>query len=503
MRPSPKESRPDSPPPRHPGKSSPGPGRIDSESILSSLRRSPGSEILGFTCPVEEIDPLALVESMPEEKELFYWEKPDEEFAIAAGGALRCLRATGKERFSDIARKSAELAGRIVALSALEHTLAQPLLLGGYSFGDHNIHENWKRFGAARFTLPEWSLVRSGSLHLLTVNVPAGSRPAETTLRLLEEQLELFERRCREARRTTPPGRNGQRDRKNATRLFDNAHSRKEWDRRVERSRRMISDGLFDKIVLSRSLDLEAEKEIDLPGVLYRFRHRFPGCYNFMVRPGGTTVFAGASPERLVSLNRRQLLTDGLAGSTARGESALEDLALGRRLMDSFKERSEHRYVIEEIRNNLRPFTSRIDYPQTPGIKKLNNVQHLYTPIRAEVRKPMSIHELLGKLHPTPAVGGFPKEKAVPHIHHLESLDRGWYSGPLGWVTLSGNGEFAVAIRSALIDGKCARLYAGSGIVRDSDPLREWEETAIKFRPVLEALEQSATGTAGSRRNDE
>ncbi|MGM0506820.1 MAG: isochorismate synthase, partial [Bacteroidota bacterium] len=219
----------------------------------------------------------------------------------------------------------------------------------------------------------------------------------------------------------------------------------------------------------------------------------FSDCTNFLIRSGDSPLFLGASPERLVSLNRNRIHTDGLAGSTARGASAGEDDALGQTLMKSPKERSEHQYVVREILDQLRPFTREIDHPKQPRLKKLHNVQHLYTPITAQANREMSVHDLARTLHPTPAVGGTPRMVALQTLTRFEPFGRGWYSGPIGWSDLTGNGEFCVAIRSALIDHTSARLFAGSGIVADSDPDREWEETNMKFRPILEALKPVET----------
>lgn len=206
----------------------------------------------------------------------------------------------------------------------------------------------------------------------------------------------------------------------------------------------------------------------------------------------------GATPERLISLRKDLMKTEGLAGSISRGRSATEDVSLGHTLMESDKERSEHDFVVRDIRNTLKKHSHRIEHPSQPSLKKLSNVQHLYTPISARIHDSTTIHELAGVLHPTPAVGGFPKTNAVPFINQIEDIDRGWYAGPTGWFNLKGFGELAVAIRSAWVENNRAQLYAGCGIVEDSDPLTEWEETRMKFRPLLDALTKATV-----KKNDE
>lgn len=456
--------------------------------LKTAIQNRPEREWISWTVLAEAIDPLACIE-MADEQDLHYWEQPEESFAIAAGGAVARLQATGPDRFNRISEQARALRERHLHLSDIPHSLASPILPGGYSFSDHNIEKQWKGFGAARFTLPEWVLTRSGNLYMLTLSIRREKRPAGELVAKLLERAARFHRLCRKVR-DSGPVKNGKAA-KNSVLTLQSKSTWKEWERQVGQARQMIRTGSFQKIVLARQLEAVSASPINIPHALYHFRHRFPGCFNFMIRTDEGTAFMGASPERLVSLNSRRILTEGLAGSIARGESAVEDLTLGQELMGSKKERSEHRFVVEDIRNSLATWTRRVNHPEKPLLKKLNNVQHLYTPISAEAEGEISIHHLVGSLHPTPAVGGFPREKAVPHITSIESLDRGWYAGPIGWFNLDGNGEFAVAIRSALVNGTRARLYAGSGIVQDSDPEREWEETIIKLRPVLEAIKPS------------
>lgn len=453
--------------------------------LQSAIKNHPDREWISWTVLAEAIDPLACIE-MTDEQDLHYWEQPEESFAIAAGGSVARLQATGPDRFNRISEQARDLREHHLHISDIPHSLASPILPGGYSFSDHNIEKHWKGFGAARFTLPEWVLTRSGNLYMLTLSIRRENRAAGELAAELLERADRFHRLCRKVR-DSGPGKNGSVVRSSALTLQSKS-TWKEWERQVEQARQMIREEAFQKIVLARQLEAVSAHSINIPQALYHFRHRFPGCFNFMIRTDEGTAFMGASPERLVSLNSRRILTEGLAGSTARGESAVEDLTLGQELMASEKERSEHRFVVEDIRNSLASWTHRVNHPDKPLLKKLNNVQHLYTPISAETEREISIHQLVGSLHPTPAVGGFPREKAIPHITSIESLDRGWYAGPVGWFNLAGNGEFAVAIRSALVNGTRARLYAGSGIVRDSDPEREWQETIIKLRPVLEAI---------------
>ena len=212
-----------------------------------------------------------------------------------------------------------------------------------------------------------------------------------------------------------------------------------------------------------------------------------------MIRHNDTASFIGCTPERLASFQSNFILTEGLAGSISRGDTASEDVMLENDLLRSSKDLHEHKIVLSAIEQQLAPFSSNITHPTKPSVKKLSNVQHLYTPITASILEGVSKTELLKKLHPTPAVGGFPRAEAVKFIQQHEDFDRGWYAAPIGWINTSGNGEFAVAIRSGLIMKNQVRFFAGCGIVQDSDPQKEWEETNMKFIPMLTALKYAGS----------
>ncbi|MEX1010428.1 MAG: isochorismate synthase [Balneolaceae bacterium] len=449
------------------------------------------SEWLTVSLPVPETDPLALLEQFTEEQEIYYWEQQDHDFSLASGGAATVLKTTGRNRFEEMGSLVRSLHKRIVNWSPIQHSLAEPLLLGGYSFSDYAVRSPWNRFGAARFILPEWTLKRSGRLCLLSLAVPIKEEdPEQLTTRLVNKLKKFSSIQQKLQEHTFRPGK----ERSGILKIQESSETREVWNRKVNRLRQNIHAGEYKKVVLARTLDLTSEEPIQATRVVHTLRYRYSGCYTFLIRAAGGPCFAGSTPERLLSLRKQSMLTEGLAGSTPRGKSASEDASLGLNLLGSKKERSEHRYVVRDIERALEPVSEEIDFPSTPVIKRLQNVQHLYTPIRARIREGYGIHELAGRLHPTPAVGGYPSTSAIPAIEELEPFDRGWYAGPVGWCTTDGSGEFAVAIRSALIEGSSARLFAGCGIVADSDPDREWNETELKLEPLLEALGQAASG---------
>ncbi|MEX0904760.1 MAG: isochorismate synthase [Balneolaceae bacterium] len=454
--------------------------------FLHSANRS-ASPLLSVTLPVAGIDPLAALELDTNHQEKFYWDHPENSITIAAAGMIREFKATGSNRFKNIADDISRIKKDIAAYTAIKHSMAGPLFLGGYSFEDHNVGKIWKKFGGARFVLPEWTLVKNGSLHLLTLTIEKNNRSADEIYQEIIEQITDFINLAGKLLQKKQPSVNGK---TSILCTLQSPEDHTEWISKVKKARSLIRQKKFDKIVLARSVSVESKFDLQPTVLAHGLRQKFPECYNFMIQRDPDTAFIGAAPERLVSLRKEVVLTEGLAGSISRGHSASEDAALAHTLMKSRKDRSEHQFVVQAISESLKLFSDSIEHPDQPSVKKLQNVQHLFTPISASPKDGVQIHELIQELHPTPAVGGFPKQKAVPYIQELEQIERGWYSAPVGWFNLSGCGEFAVAIRSALLHKNRAELYAGCGIVSDSDPENEWKETLLKFRPIMEALIQ-------------
>lgn len=444
------------------------------------------SPLLSITLPIAGIDPLAALELNPDYDEKFYWAHPENSISISAAGMVRELQATGKERFDEITNQTVKIKEEIQAYTAIQHSMAGPLFLGGYSFTDHNVGQTWKEFGAARFVLPEWMLVEVGNFHLLTLAIEKDGRSADDIYQEIISKITDFLNLAGKLRHSEPQ----EKVQSNILCTLQAPEDRERWFSKVEKAKKLIEYKKFEKIVLARSVSFQSKREL-IPTVLaHKLRQKYSACYNFMIQRDPKTSFIGASPERLASFNNGVFLTEGLAGSISRGKSAMEDASLAHTLLNSSKDREEHKFVVQAIDDNLKPFSDRVEHPKQPQIKKLQNVQHLFTPIRASIKEGVEIHELVQQLHPTPAVGGYPRDESVPYIQAIEQIDRGWYSAPVGWFNLKGSGEFAVAIRSALLHDNTAELFAGCGIVSDSDPEKEWKETLLKFVPLMDALNQ-------------
>ena len=269
---------------------------------------------------------------------------------------------------------------------------------------------------------------------------------------------------------------------------------RREWEALVEDAAHACRNGALEKVVLARAVRACARGgPFNPPAALERLRDAYPNAYVFAVARG-PRCFLGATPERLVRLRDGAVDATCLAGSAPRGETPEEDTRLGNALLASAKERAEHAVVVRSVRAALEGVCSEVHSPNVPRLLRLRNVQHLYTPVDGRVSWPTCVLDLVQRLHPTPAVGGYPREGALRFIRDREGLDRGWYAGPVGWLDRRGDGEFAVALRSALLHGTEATLFAGCGIMAQSCASDEYAETCLKLRPMLNALGTEAIG---------
>lgn len=442
-----------------------------------------------LTIAIETIDPLAALEILGSANEFrYYWEIPDRGHAIAGGGAVETLKSTGPDRFQDMAKKIEDVKEKLHEITETKHSMAGLHFLGGFSFSDFNSGKHWRSFGSASFTIPEWMVVKDGKLCLLTLTkkIEKSHTPGKLTEQLSETATHIARKLSEYDESILKPEllKSGS----NAYSIQPNNNAYKNWISGINQAKELMQDGIFEKIVLARELKLKTNHPVSATRALNKLRNSYPGCYSFLIQHGKEGVFLGSTPERLVSFNAHYLLTEGLAGSISRGDTATEDAVLEKKLLNSSKNLREHQYVVSAIRQRLEAFAGKLQNVPRPVVKKLSNVQHLYTPIRAQLNQNLNPCLIVEKMHPTPAVGGFPTDKALPYIPQLEQFDRGWYAGPVGWLNNRGDGEFSVAIRSGLISDNTVRFFAGCGIVSDSDPESEWEETKLKFIPMLSAL---------------
>ncbi|ADJ15055.1 isochorismate synthase [Halalkalicoccus jeotgali] len=408
-----------------------------------------------------------------------YWTAPHG-LEIAGGGAAARLRATGDERFETLRADAERLFSSPNAALAGGDDLpapARPRAFGGVAFhAGHDPVTPWEGFPAAEFVVPRIQLTRTDETTWLTVSASGTDVAVGDVKRELEDVRAALAAHPAMQPSGGSPGIAG-------TRLRT---SREEWTRQVQRATDRIAAGELRKVVLAQSLEVDLASGIEIPDVLERLRRTYPECYRFLIEPTDAASFFGAPPERLVSLSGRRVETEALAGSVARGETPEEDHELMSSLFESEKIRHEQGVVVDTIREQLEPLGEiRVD---ERTVRKLATIQHLRTPIRADLADEEHVLSIVEALHPTPAVGGLPPERAWETIRGTETFDRGWYASPVGWFDADGDGEFAVAIRSGVASDARLTLFAGNGIVADSDPDEEWAEVQLKYRPILDAL---------------
>jgi salicylate biosynthesis isochorismate synthase len=430
-----------------------------------------------------EVDPASVVcASRREDEPWFLFEQPDRAHrALAALGEAVELRASGPGRFKEVAERWRRLAGEAQGDPA--DAGGGPLAVGGFSFApEGGSSPHWRGFAPASLTVPELALSRSerDGRRRVRLTLTALAQPDDTAEELLASLLARVGGLRSAPLPLLDPAPTGR---------FQvvSAMPPEHYEQAVGRAVEMIGAGRLKKIVLAREVQVHAPSAYDAAAVFGVLREEFPSCFVFCVGRGSSTLIA-ASPELLVRREGQRVSTLALAGSSRRSADPAVDDHLGEQLLRDPSYREEHAIVARRIERILRPHSVWVTAASEPGLARIANIQHLATPIRAQLAEPIEALELARLMHPTPAVGGEPLRTAAPLIPALEGLDRGWYSGPVGWTDAAGDGEFCVALRCALLNGDVARCYAGNGIVRDSDPARELAETEIKLAALLPLL---------------
>ena len=446
--------------------------------------RNEGRSVLVSACEqIAAVDPLALLESidyalMPER---MFWSEPREALAFAAAGAVYTFEHSGPGRFSETDRELNDVLRDAIIDGVPDQRGAGPIVVGGFAFdADGPRSETWEGFGSSRLFLPT-ALVTSGNGESwLTLNllVDVNGETSMSTRSLAQIADRLAD--------GSPTGFDTVPD-PTGRMIFSGDDS--SYASVVSQAISAIRSGEFDKVVLARSVNAQSESDIDAFAVIRSLRAVHTGAFVFGIW-SNDKVFAGASPELLVQQDRGEVRASSLAGTIERGQTADHDTSLARQLEASAKDRAEHAAVRDALFAALTESCDNVVAPETPVILSLSNVHHLHTPLKATLRDGKSLLDLVETLHPTPAVGGTPRAAALEFIKQNEELDRGWYAAPVGWIGRS-SGEFAVALRSALIHGEQATLYAGCGIVMDSDPEMEVEESNLKLHAMKSALTAS------------
>lgn len=373
---------------------------------------------------------------------------------VAHGESLRIPVGTGPSRFADVRRAFLDVASRSQVVDSVGVPGGGLIAFGSFTFDPAD--------ESSVFVVPAVLVGRMGDTTWRTTISSGDALPEDHS-------------------RTPPSETHGPADR---PRYSGSTLTDTEWLEGVASAIDRIRANELEKVVLARDLSLWSRKPFVVQELLRSLESRFPSCFTFLVEG-----LVGASPERLVAVTGREVRSRVLAGTCRRGLTEAEDAELGAGLLRSAKDRWEHDLAKRSVVAALEPLCDRIDAPAEPSLIRLDNVQHLGSDVIGRLETDHHVLDVLATLHPTAAVGGSPTDRALSLIRELEGFDRARYSGPVGWCTPEGDGDFAIALRCAALDGSRARLFAGAGVVADSLPESELMETWLKFSTMRDVLD--------------
>ncbi|MDF2557162.1 MAG: isochorismate synthase [Bacillales bacterium] len=451
------------------------------DSVIRARNNATESNQTVVFCHVKKIEKVSILNIYKNSErkykgKRFYWENLEQNLKfVGIDTAFKLqMKETETNRF-DVVEKFWDDFSELMVITGVQNIIGTgPICYGAFSFKPELTDLIWDEFGALLFYIPRHLISNvDGACYLsstLIVN-------ADTT----DEEIDLFEAEFTQILQLDS-------EINVQYKSFSIAEtSIHEWTDMVEDVLSVIRSGELEKVVLARSTELIFNHEISSSTVMENLSLQQNNSYLFALENEHST-FLGASPERLILKQGQNISTACVAGTTSRGETEELDQKLEFELINDEKNINEHNFVVDYIRSILEKKCIQLEIPSKPQILKNKSVQHLYTPVFGQAFVGDSILNFAKDLHPTPAMGGIPLNTALQKIDELENIDRGFYASPIGWMDSQGNGEFIVGIRSALLNRNKAILFSGCGIVGDSDPIKEYEETAMKFKPMLSAL---------------
>lgn len=435
------------------------------EQAVSQANASQRPILASYSWEIEATDMRSLEQGI---EERFYFATPDRSMRAIGFGIVQQLQASGTDRFLRIQSQWANL--------NRDHVGHDLFAFSGFSFTELNQPDyRWSSFGDASMTIPKFLFLEQDGKTRVTIF--ARVEPMDQVDSILN-QLALDFAKVNKPQTRTLTG---------VTRLRLSRDGNEAFEASFQQAMHYLETTL-EKIVLAREVVYELDRPLDVAAVVAELEDTQPGSYVFCFQPNPEEAFIGATPERLVQKHGRRLETAAVAGSAPRHETDEMDEALGQSLLQDQKNRMEHGIVADSIERTLSAFSEKLDCPDTPILLKNRHIQHLYTPITARLKADVTLFQLIEKLHPTPALGGEPKQLAVDAIQEIETFERGWYGSPVGWMNGQDDGEFIVAIRSGLFTERAVILYAGCGLVEGSHLDSELAETETKLSPMLQAL---------------
>lgn len=405
----------------------------------------------------------------------YFWQNREKTLTLVGLGHAHIIQSEqGHARFDEVEQQWQQLTKNIVTEEQL-----RPILFGGFTFDTDNMTDGeWSGFPQSYFTVATFQLMMKNDRAYVTIHLITNEEQAAPQFEALRKERDRLIHAAQVKELKTYP--------KPHITAFSEPY-KEEYLQTIDTVTAKIRAKEAEKVVIARSLALQFEEKVSSPQILSHVANEQPESYLFALEHGDM-LFFGASPERLVKVEEGRAYSSCVAGSIRRGTTAEQDEALGTELLNDAKNRGEHHYVVEMISDIFTKHCTTIKVAQQPKLLKIRDIQHLYTPVEGQLTTGATILQLVKDLHPTPALGGVPREHSMQIIRELEPMNRGLYAAPIGWLDADGNGEFAVAIRSAALLHDKAYLYAGGGIVAHSEAQSEYEETLVKFRPMLRAL---------------
>lgn len=458
----------------------------DRESLYAFLNacRDEASEdnhykIVSITLATGYLDSLAVLSAIYEPTAWhFYTEHPQRGESIAGAEAVLLGEWQGQDRFTRMREFSDEVLEHTIAIGDLDAEFSGPHFFCSFGFQQEPDAED--PFPAASLFLPQWQVASAGQQYTAIANcLIEKDSDLDAIVSRIWAAREKFDAFAYDEQPGNP--------------VLEIKHRQEVgpadgYQRLVVQALEEIKKGNFEKIVLARASDLKFSGPCQPLSTLHKLKRRFGNCLVFSFQNGSGDSFIGATPERLLQVRGDRLQTEAIAGSIRRGKSPMEDAALAKQLLNSDKDLREHQFVIDSICRRLAIGGLTVEPPGPPRLLDLVNVRHLHTPLQAKLPSGAHILDFAAHLHPTPAVGGIPREESMAAIRHWEPFSRSLYTGLIGWFNARGEGEFAVNLRSAWIHGDQARIFAGAGIVAGSDPEKEFLETETKMQALLDAL---------------
>jgi menaquinone-specific isochorismate synthase len=446
------------------------------------------AKALGQGCVVSEVKAIESIDQLnfyhaagkQYRGERFFWESQTSGFSLMGAGVAASATTERRENNASMRAVLTQLLSTAIVLgpSGIEGT--GPLLFGGQAFDSMKQQsKEWASFGGSYFFLPTFLLTKQeGQFYLTRTVVCRPSDHADELIRKLQQSEDNIFRNTKMSEWEKQPCN---------PLIKQKDQDQEEWTHMVEDAIRIMEEHAIKKIVLARTRSMIFQNELLSDELIRSLREQQENTCVFCLEKG-SSAFLGATPERLIKKRGQRIYSACLAGSVSRAKTDEEDSQLGEWLLNDRKNRLEHQYVVSTVRDSLINLCEQLNIPNQPVLMKNKNIQHLYTSVEGLCAESASVFDFVEHLHPTPALGGLPREEAMNWIREHERLDRGLYASPIGWCDAQENGEFNVGIRSALINGRKALLYAGCGLLKDSIPEQEYEETAIKFKPILNAL---------------